>query len=76
VKPSPKFQERSSSFLLILGMLVTSSEWATVYAQTTGEPESTQTWCQNEKDELKNRFTDLILLLFKQVAALDEIIDT
>jgi hypothetical protein len=56
-------------------MLVTSSTWATVDAQTTGEPESTQTWCQTEKDELKNRFTDLILLLFKQGAALDETID-
>ncbi len=61
---------------LIFVLIVTISTSGTVHAQSTEAIESTQTWCQNKKDELKDRFTDLILLLFKQGARLDETTDT
>jgi hypothetical protein len=60
---------------LMLVLMVTISTSAPVYAQTTGDMVSTQKWCENKKDELKDRLTDLVLLSFAEGATYNMVID-
>jgi hypothetical protein len=43
--------------------MTTASVYAQTNTQTEGE-ESTKEWCENKKDELKDRVTDLMLVFF------------
>jgi hypothetical protein len=49
---------------LVLGSTITVVTSAHVYAQINGDETSTQQWCENKKDELKDRVTDLMLVFF------------
>jgi hypothetical protein len=47
---------------LVLGSTITIVIPAQVYAQINGEETSTRQWCENKKEELKDRVTDLMLV--------------
>jgi hypothetical protein len=49
---------------LVLGSTITMITSAQVYAQINGGETSTRQWCENKKDELKVRVTDLMLVFF------------
>jgi hypothetical protein len=49
---------------LVLGLTITVVTSTHVYAQISGDETSTQQWCENKKDELKDRVADLMLVFF------------
>jgi hypothetical protein len=57
-----------AAFILMFTLVITASTSASVYSQTTGDTESTKRWCEQKKDELKDRMTDFILLNFAKSA--------
>ena len=49
---------------LVLGSTITIVIPAQVYAQMNGGETSTRQWCENKKDELKDRVADLMVVFF------------
>jgi hypothetical protein len=60
---------------LMLALTVTIFISPLVYAQTTGDIVRTEQWCEQKKDELKDRLTELMLFSFKKGVTLNEVID-
>lgn len=60
--------------ILIATTITTTSIYAQTNTQTEGD-ESTQKWCENKKNELKDHLTDLMLLTFVKGATYNMIID-
>jgi hypothetical protein len=68
--------EVAATFLVMFITMITPTS---VYPQTTDDDGSTQKWCENKKDELKDRLLELILLAFTDGATYNmtvEISDT
>ena len=62
-------------FILMFTLVITASTSASVYSQTTGDVESTKRWCEQKKDELKDRLTDLFLFLFIPSPNFNDLLD-